>query len=160
MIWNHLRIIDELTSAHHYFGQFLVRLVGFSFCWLKQWFLKPVSKFWDLKNLSTFQIFLFEYNFWKNSSYYKDGEVLEWYVQRPYDKVDERATYHDICYDMGKNKGDCDRVMVKSLHMIPYGDMPKWGQTARFLIDKKQKLRLGVSKNWKSHRVEKTGNSK
>ena len=31
----------------------------FSFCCLKQWFLKPVSTFWDFKNLSTFQIFLF-----------------------------------------------------------------------------------------------------
>ena len=36
----------------------------FSFCCLKQWFLKPVSKFWDLQNLSTFQIFLF---FWQLS---------------------------------------------------------------------------------------------
>ena len=31
----------------------------FSFWCLKQWFLKPVSKIWDLQNLSTFQIFLF-----------------------------------------------------------------------------------------------------
>ena len=61
-------------------------------------------------------------------------------------EVDEIATYHDICYDMGKNKGDCDRQMVKSLDEIPYGEMPKWGQTARFLIDKKQKQGLGVPK--------------
>ena len=51
---------------------------------------------------------------------------------------------------MGNDKGDCDRKMVKSLDLIPYGEMPKWGQTARFLIDKKQKLGLGVkSKNKK-----------
>ena len=25
--------------------------------------------------------------------------------------------------------------------MIPYGEMPKWGKTARFLIDKKKKNR-------------------
>ena len=32
--------------------------------------------------------------------------------------------------------------------MIPCGEMPNWGKTARFLIDKKkQKLGLGVSKN-------------
>ena len=48
------------------------------------------------------------------------GEVLEWYVS-PYNKVDEIAAHHDICYDMGKNKGDCDKAMVKSLDMIPYG---------------------------------------
>ena len=31
----------------------------FSLCCLKQWFLKPVSKFGGLQNLPTFQIFLF-----------------------------------------------------------------------------------------------------
>ena len=87
------------------------------------------------------------------------GEVIEWYVQ-PYNKVDEIAAHHYICYDVSKNKGDCDRAMVKSLDMIPYGEMPKWGQTARFLIDKKQKLGLRVSNIGKSRRVKKkTGNS-
>ena len=39
-------------------------------------------------------------------------------------------------------------VMVKSLDKIPYGTMPKWGQTAIFLINTKQKMGLGVnSKN-------------
>ena len=51
---------------------------------------------------------------------------------------------------------DCDRAMVKSLDGIPYGEMPKWGKTARFLIGKKQKLGLDVSINVKSRRV---GNS-
>ena len=72
------------------------------------------------------------------------GEVLEWRV-KPYNKVNEIAAHHDICYDMGENKGDCDKAMVKSLDMIPYEEMPKWGKTARFLIDKKQKLRLGLN---------------
>ena len=74
---------------------------------------------------------------------------------QPYNKVDEIAAYHDVCYEMGKNKGDCDRAMVKSLDEIPYGEMPKWGQTARFLINTKQKL--GVPKNVKSRRGKKTG---
>ena len=30
-------------------------------------------------------------------------EVTKWHVQ-PYNKVDEIAAYHDICYDMGKTK--------------------------------------------------------
>ena len=34
--------------------------------------------------------------------------------------------------------------MVKSLDNIPYGEMPKWEQTARFLINAKQKLGLGL----------------
>ena len=75
------------------------------------------------------------------------GEVLKLKVM-PYNKVDEISAYHDICYDMGKNKGECDREMIKSLDQIPYGEMPKWGSTARFLINTKQKLGLGVnSKN-------------
>ena len=66
---------------------------------------------------------------------------------KPYNKVDEIAAYHDICYDMGKNKGDCGREMVQSLNQIPYGEMPKWGSTARFLINTKKKLGLGLQKN-------------
>ena len=88
------------------------------------------------------------------------GEVTKWHVQ-PYNKVDEIAAHHDICYDIGKNKGECDKKMVKSLDEIPYGQMPKWGQTARFLINTKQKLGLGVkqrkTKNGKGRRVKKTG---
>ena len=77
------------------------------------------------------------------------GEVLKWKVL-PHNKVDEISAYHDICYDMGKNKGECDKEMIKSLDQIPYGEMPKWGSTTRFLINTKQKLGLGVnSKNVK-----------
>ena len=51
---------------------------------------------------------------------------------------------------MGRNKGECDREMIKSLDQIPYGEMPKRGSTARFLINTKQKLGLGMkSKNVK-----------
>ena len=71
------------------------------------------------------------------------GEVTEWKV-KPYNNVDEIAAYHDICYDMGRPKGDCDREMVQSLDSMPYGEMPKWGSTARFLINTKQKLGLGL----------------
>ena len=39
--------------------------------------------------------------------------------------------------------------MVKSLDEIPYGTMPKWGQTERFIINTKQKLGLGIRKNGK-----------
>ena len=33
------------------------------------------------------------------------------YVE-PYNKVDEIAARRDICYDICKNKGDCDKAMV------------------------------------------------
>ena len=53
-------------------------------------------------------------------SYYPEtGEVTEWKV-KPYNKVDEIAAYPDICYDMGRNKGDCGREMVQSLDEIPF----------------------------------------
>ena len=74
------------------------------------------------------------------------GQVLEWYVQ-PKNKVDEIAAYRDICYDRGNDKTQCDKQMVKSLDNIPYGEMTKWGQTARFLINTKQKLGLGLPKS-------------
>ena len=67
--------------------------------------------------------------------------------KEPYNKVDEISAYHDNCYDMGKDKGECDRQMVESLDKIPYGEMTKWGQTARFLINTKQKLGLGLPKS-------------
>ena len=36
--------------------------------------------------------------------YNKDtGEITKWHV-KPYNKVDEIAAYHDVCYDMGKIK--------------------------------------------------------
>ena len=50
---------------------------------------------------------------------------------------------------MERNKGDCDKEMVQSLDNIPYGEMPKRGSTARFLINTKQKIGLGLRKNAK-----------
>ena len=52
---------------------------------------------------------------------------------------------------MGKDKGDYDREMVKSLDQIP--NLVKWGQTTRFIIDKKQKLGLGAPENGRSCRL-------
>ena len=48
---------------------------------------------------------------------------------------------------MGKDKNTCDTQMVESLDNIPYSEMPKWGQTARFLINTKRKLELGLPKS-------------
>ena len=54
---------------------------------------------------------------------------------------------HDICYTVNpKNKGVCDRKMVKSIDDMPYKDMNKMAMLARTVINKKQQLGLGVKK--------------
>ena len=58
---------------------------------------------------------------------------------------------------MGRNKGECDREMIKSLDQIPCGEMPKWGSTARFLINTKQKLGLGLNSKNVNRRSEVIG---
>ena len=77
----------------------------------------------------------------------ESGEVLKWNV-KPLNRVDEISAHHDICYGMAEDgkrtKKECDRKMVKQLDEIPYGEMPKWGQFARFLINTKQKLGMGL----------------
>ena len=83
-------------------------------------------------------------------SYNKDtGEVIKWNV-KPKNKLDKISAYHDICYDRGGNKGDCDKTMVKAIDQIPWEDKP-WGSTAvRNLINTKQKLGLGLKKKSKN----------
>ena len=49
-----------------------------------------------------------------DNAFINTGEVRKWHVQR-YNKVDKIAAYHEICYDIGKNKGECDNKMVKLL---------------------------------------------
>ena len=64
-----------------------------------------------------------------------------------YDKLknvlDKIASRHDTCYAVGKNKNDCDRIMVKEIDDIPYKDKP-WGTYAiKQIINTKQKLGMG-----------------
>ena len=77
----------------------------------------------------------------------ESGEVLKWNV-KPLNRVDEISAHHDICYGMAEDgkrtKKECDKRMVQQLDDIPYGEMPKWGQVARFLINTKQKLGMGL----------------
>ena len=76
--------------------------------------------------------------------YNSDGEITKFY-QKPYNKVDEISAKHDVCYSIGKNKHECDRKMVNELDNLKYADMTKWGQLARFLIDKKEKLGMALN---------------
>ena len=64
---------------------------------------------------------------------------------------------YSVCKDDRKCKNEADRKMVKSLDSIPYNER-QWGHwIARNVINTKQKLGLGVSKNGKSRRVKKSG---
>ena len=69
------------------------------------------------------------------------GKVTKWHV-KPHNKVDEISAYHDICYDRGRSKRDCDKTMVQSLDAIPYGKMPRMGMMARRIINTKQRHNL------------------
>ena len=90
----------------------------------------------------------------------KTGQILEIY-DIPTGRTDAIAMQHDVdysvCKDDRKCKNKADRKMVQALDNIPYNER-QWGHwLARNVINTKQKLGLGVSKNGKSRRVKKTG---
>ena len=70
------------------------------------------------------------------------GDILKYY-DKPKNILDKIASKHDTCYSIGKNKNDCDRIMVKEIDSVPYKDRP-WGTFAiKQIINTKQKLGLG-----------------
>ena len=73
----------------------------------------------------------------------QDGTIYEYY-DKPKNILDKIASRHDICYELKpKNKGLCDRVMVKEIDNIPFKEKP-WGTFAiKQIINTKQKLGLG-----------------
>ena len=77
------------------------------------------------------------------------GDIYTYY-DKPKNVLDKIASRHDTCYAAGKNKNDCDRIMVDEINNIPYKERP-WGTFAiKQIIDKKQKLGLGVENHNKS----------
>ena len=73
----------------------------------------------------------------------QSGEIHKYYDQ-PKNIPDKIASRHDICYELKpKNKGLCDRIMVKEIDNISYKDRP-WGTFAiKQIINTKQKLGMG-----------------
>ena len=70
------------------------------------------------------------------------GDILKYY-DKPKNVLDKIASNHDTCYAVGKNKNDCDRIMVKEIDNIAYKERP-WGATMiRSIINTKQKLGMG-----------------
>ena len=62
--------------------------------------------------------------------------------------LDKIASRHDICYELKpKNKGFCDRIMVKEIDNIPFKEKPYGTFAIKQIINTKQKLGLGVEKS-------------
>ena len=74
----------------------------------------------------------------------QSGEIYKYY-DKPKNVLDKIASRHDICYELKpKNKGFCDRIMVKEIDNIPFKEKP-WGTFAiKQIINTKQKLGSGV----------------
>ena len=71
------------------------------------------------------------------------GEIYKYY-DKPKNILDKIASRHDICYELKpKNKGHCDRIMVKEIDNIPFKEKP-WGTFAiKQIINNKQRFGLG-----------------
>ena len=73
----------------------------------------------------------------------QSGEIYKYY-DKPKNVLDKIASRHDICYELKpKNKGLCDRVMVKEIDNIPYKDRPLGTFAIKQITNTKQKLGLG-----------------
>ena len=66
------------------------------------------------------------------------------YYDKPKNVLDKIASRHDTCYSVGKNKNDCDRIMVDEINNIPYKERIYGTFVITQIINSKQKLGLGV----------------
>ena len=84
----------------------------------------------------------------KQMLYDKQSGQIYKYHDKAKNILDRIASRHDIFYELKpKNKGYCDRVMVKEIDNIPYKDRP-WGTFAiKQIINTKQKLGMGNNNN-------------
>ena len=70
------------------------------------------------------------------------GDILK-YHDKSKNILDKIASKHDSCYSVGKNKNECDRIMVKEIDDIPYKGKP-WGTAMiRSIINTKQRFGMG-----------------
>ena len=71
------------------------------------------------------------------------GDIYKYY-DKPKNILDSIASRHDICYELKpKNKGLCDRIMVKEIDNVSYKEK-SWGTYAnKQIINTKQKLGMG-----------------
>ena len=82
-------------------------------------------------------------NLEKQLLYDKNTGGIYTYYDKPKNVLDKIASRHNICYSIGKNKKNCDRIMVDEINHIPYKERP-WGTYAiKQITNTKQKLGMG-----------------
>ena len=88
--------------------------------------------------------YLGPYNDLNNQLLYdkQTGDIYRYY-EKPKNILDKIVSKHDTCYSVGKNKNDCDRIMVKEIDNIPYKDRPFGTFAIKQIINTKQKLGMG-----------------
>ena len=88
--------------------------------------------------------YLGSYNDLENQLLYNKntGDIYTYY-DKPKNVLNKIASRHDTCYAVGKNKNDCDRIMVDEINNIPYKDRPWVTYAIKQIIDKKARLGLG-----------------
>ena len=73
----------------------------------------------------------------------RTGDIYKYY-DKPKNILDKIASRHDICYELKpKNKGLCDRIMVKEIDNVPYKQRPYGTFAIKQIINTKQKLGMG-----------------
>ena len=70
------------------------------------------------------------------------GDIYKYY-DKPKNILDKIASKRDACYSVGKNKNDCDRIMVNEIDNIAYKDRPFGTFAIKQIINTKQKLGMG-----------------
>ena len=107
--------------------------------------------------------YLGPYNDLENQLLYdkNTGDIYTYY-DKPKNVLDKIASRHDTCYSVGKNKNDCDRIMVDEIDNIPYKERPYGTFAIKQIINSKQKLGLGVENHNKilSEELHKTKTKK
>ena len=88
--------------------------------------------------------YLGPYNPLENQLLYdKNAGDIYTYYDKPKNILDKIASKHDTYYSVGKNKNDCDRIMVKEIDNIPYKERPYGTIAIKQIINNKQKLGMG-----------------
>ena len=88
--------------------------------------------------------YLGPYNDLENQLLYdkQTGDIYTYY-DKPKNILDKIASRHDTCYSIGKNKNDCDRIMVDEINNIPFKERPYGTFAIKQIINTKQKLGMG-----------------